>query len=191
MKKEETTNEDDSERTIFLTDVDEIPITAAISHLFSLAAKGGNKPITIVLNTFGGSVYDMLALYDAIKYVQSLKIPVNTIGIGKIMSAGVLLLAAGTERRIGKNASVMYHLTVDSVDGNVFELEVEIAETKRIERLCNELLAANTRMDIKDIDNLLSNKIDVYMGSERAIELGIADKILSFSKKRKKRKIKK
>jgi ATP-dependent Clp protease protease subunit len=191
MKKDETTNEDDSERIIFLTDVDEAPITAAMSQLFTLAAKdnGAKKPISIVINTFGGSVYDMFALYDAIKYVQSFKIPVNTIGIGKIMSAGVLLLAAGTTRKIGRNASVMYHLTAASADGNIFDIETDLAETKRMEKLCNELLAENSRMTVEYIDAMLKEKTDIYMTAERAIELGIADKKLGSSRSRRRKKI--
>ncbi len=91
----------------------------------------------------------MFALYDAMKYVQSFKIPVDTVGVGKIMSAGVLLLAAGTCRKVGKNASIMYHLTANSVDGNIFDIECELAETKRLEALCNDLLAENSKMTVK------------------------------------------
>ena len=170
--------EGEAERILFLTDVDETPVISVMGHLFTLSKKDKTKPIYIVINTFGGSVYDMFALYDAIKFVQSLGVEVNTIGIGKIMSAGVLLLASGTHRKIGKNASIMYHWGFSEASGNIFQMEVELAEAKRLEYLCNDLLCHNTKMDTKQIEELLLAKTDVYVPASKAIELGIADGFL-------------
>ena len=68
------------------------------------------EAIKLLISTAGGSASDMLAVYDAMRMVK-LACPVETIGLGKVMSAGVLLLAAGTrgKRRIGRNCRVMIH----------------------------------------------------------------------------------
>mgnify|MGYP001551496522 FL=1 len=69
-----------------------------------------NQPIEFVLCTSGGSALDMFAIYDVMRMVRE-DCDVCTYGIGKIMSAGVLLLAAGTKgkRKIGKHCRVMIH----------------------------------------------------------------------------------
>jgi len=194
MKKDDRDDFDldsESERILFLTDVDESPVTTVIAHLFTLAKKDKKKSIYIVINTFGGSVYDMFALYDAMKYIQSLGTAVNTIGIGKIMSAGVLLLAAGSERKVGQNASIMYHWGKSEAAGDIFEMEVEIQETKRIEHLCNKLLSENSKMSIADIENLISKRTDVYLSASDAIHYGIADMILEIPPEKKPKPLKK
>ena len=57
-------------RIIMLTgEIEEAPVTITIAHLFNLAKIDSNKPIHLVLNTYGGSVDDMLALYDAIHFI--------------------------------------------------------------------------------------------------------------------------
>lgn len=188
--KDDLYADDDSDRLIFISDIDENPINVATARLFYLAKKE-KSPITVILNTFGGSVYDMLAFYDAMMYVQHVGIDVNTIGLGKIMSAGVLLLAAGTTRKIGRSASVMYHLGSSSAHGNIFEIETELKEFNRLEENVNNLLCMHSRLDLEEIKDLLKPKTDVYMDPEQVIEYGFADSILPAIKKKKLRKRKK
>lgn len=175
-------DDDDDDRIILLNEVDETPILTAIHSLFTLAQKDKKNPIYIVINTVGGSIYDMLALYDAIKYVQSLGITVNTVGLGKIMSAGVILLAAGNSRKIGKNATIMWHWGSDSVEGNIFEMKNEVNEFERLEHLCNDIFKEETKMTKEEMEELLNSKIDVYITPEKAIKLGIVDEYLETSK---------
>lgn len=170
-----------NERLIYLTGyVEENPIAQATAALFNLLRKDPRKPIKLVISTYGGSVYEMFGLYDAIKYVQSLGCEVHTVGLGKIMSAGVLLLACGTKgkRLIGENTSVMYHLGKSDAEGDIFEMRNSMKELERLEVLANELLSSNTSMSVNDIDEMLKERQDVYLTAERAIELGIADVIL-------------
>ena len=66
------------------------------------------RDIEFYLSTYGGSADDMFALYDMMKIVEE-DTDIVTIGMGKVMSAGVLILAAGTKgkRKIGRNCRVM------------------------------------------------------------------------------------
>ena len=72
------------------------------------------EPIKLLISTPGGSASDMLSVYDAIRMVKPL-CDVETVGLGKVMSAGVLLLAAGSKghRKIGENCRVMIHGVAD------------------------------------------------------------------------------
>ena len=82
-----------NERVILMTgEIDESPVGHVITHLFNLSRKNPKAPIYLVINTYGGSVDDMFALYDAMLFVKA---PIRTVGLGKIMSAGLFLLAAG------------------------------------------------------------------------------------------------
>lgn len=170
-----------NERILFLAGyVEEQSIAHTTAGLFMMLRRNPRKPIKLIINTYGGSVYEMFALYDAIKYVQSVGCPVHTVGLGKIMSAGVLLLSAGEKgnRMIGPNASIMYHMGHSSADGNVLDIKNEINEFERQEKLANRLLSENTNMSIQDITKMLKSKNDVYMTAGKAIELGIADAFL-------------
>jgi ATP-dependent protease ClpP protease subunit len=64
------------------------------------------KPVEFYINTYGGSADDMFAMYDVMQVVME-ETEIHTIGVGKVMSAGTLLLAAGTKgkRKIGKNCA--------------------------------------------------------------------------------------
>ena len=55
------------------------------------------KPIKFYLSTYGGNADDMFALYDMMNYVKAKGYEIQTIGLGKVMSAGVLLLSGGTQ----------------------------------------------------------------------------------------------
>lgn len=170
-----------NERLIYLTGyVEESPIANVTAALFSLLRRDAKKPIKLIISTYGGSIYEMFGLYDAIKYVQSVGCPVHTIGLGKIMSAGVLLLACGSEghRQVGQHASIMYHMGKSEAEGDIFEMRNSMQELERLEKTANELLAANTNMTVEDISKMLKERHDVYLSAEEAVELGIADAIL-------------
>ena len=101
-------------------DVNESSISLVVAQLLHLASINHN-PIHLVISTYGGSVDEMFTLYDTIKFLPC---PVHTIALGKVMSAGVLLLASGTKghRMIGKSARIMIHPVSGGVMGNVFEV---------------------------------------------------------------------
>jgi len=173
--------EEDENRIIVLNEIDESPISNAISTLLGFAKKNKKSPINIIINTFGGNIYDMFALYDTIKYVQSQGIPVHTIGLGKIMSAGVILLAVGNNRKIGRNATIMWHVGRDEVSGDIFEIKNDLNEFNRLESLCNKVLSSDTIISDEKMKEMLSPRIDVYITPAEAIKYGIVDGYLEAS----------
>mgnify|MGYP001395200251 CR=1 FL=1 len=137
-----------------------------------------NKPIKIYVSTHGGVVSDMFSILDVIGDIKH-RCDVETIGLGKVMSAGVLILAAGTKgkRRIGRNCRVMLHSVIGSQYGSFANLENEMQETKALQELFFEYLCNHTKLTKTKIKKLLIPNIDVYLSAEEAIEYGIADEI--------------
>jgi ATP-dependent Clp endopeptidase proteolytic subunit ClpP len=134
------------------------------------------EPIDFYISSFGGQASEMFAVYDLMRDMST-SMDIVTHGLGKVMSAGVLLLAAGTKgkRRIGANCRVMIHGVVAGQQGNIADMENEFAETKMTQKLYIRSLANETNMDEKFIRKLMSKKTNVYFDAEEAVKLGIAD----------------
>jgi ATP-dependent Clp protease protease subunit len=137
------------------------------------------KPVEFYISTYGGNADDMFALYDIMRQVEA-ETEIHTIGMGKVMSAGVLLLAAGTKgrRRIGRNCRVMIHSVVAGSHGNLHNLLNEMEAVEQLQKTYINCLVKETNMTKKDIKNMLERKVNVYLSAEEAVELGIADIIV-------------
>lgn len=133
-------------------------------------------PIEFLISTPGGSADDMFALYDIMRMTRE-KCDIVTFGIGKVMSAGVLLLASGTKgkRKIGKNCRVMIHSVIGGSSGPVFNLENEIEEMKYMQAAYIRALSAETNMTYKELKKMIDKKVNIYLSAEEAVKLGIAD----------------
>jgi len=134
------------------------------------------EPIDFIISTHGGSASDMFAIYDVMRDVRS-ECPVHTFGLGKVMSAGVLLLAAGTkgQRRIGKHCRVMMHSVIGGNSGSIYNLENEMTEVRNTQERYIQALKAETKMTVKQINDFFNRHVDIYLSAEDAVKLGIAD----------------
>jgi len=136
-------------------------------------------PITMYISTYGGSADEMFGIYDMMTKVKS-QCEVHTIGIGKVMSAGTLVLASGTKgkRKIGKNCRVMIHSVNAGQHGDLHNIENEVKAVKQMQDLYINAMCNETHMTKRQIQKLIDRKINVYLSAEEAIEYGIADEIL-------------
>mgnify|MGYP003654914366 CR=1 FL=1 len=134
------------------------------------------QPIEFYVSTFGGLATEMFAVYDTIRSLKDMS-PIHTYGLGKVMSAGVLILASGTKgkRRIGKHCRVMIHGVVAGTHGHIADVENEFAETKFTQKMYIKALATETNMTEKEIKKMVDKKTNVYIDAEEAVKLGIAD----------------
>ncbi len=167
----------DDERIILLTgDVNESSIAMATAAMLSMSARDRHRPIQLVINTYGGSIDEMFCMYDVMRYIKT---PVHTVGLGKVMSAGVLLLAAGTKgkRLLGQNARIMMHAISSGTHGNIFEILSHVDELDRMQKRYEKCLVAETNMVDDQILAIMKNSNDTYISSEKAIECGIADRL--------------
>ena len=139
------------------------------------------EPVKFIISTHGGAAVEMFAVYDAMRFLKK-ESEIHTIGMGKVMSAGVLLLAAGTKghRYVGKNCRLMIH----SVKGLLNQsdipdvLENEINEIRwHLDAYC-KCLADESRLSKKKLKKLFDKKINIYLTAGEAIEYGIADHII-------------
>ena len=136
-------------------------------------------PIDFYIATGGGNVAEMFAIYDIMRLVRE-ETPIHTVGIGKVLSAGVLLLAAGTkgERRIGKNCRLMLHRVLTGDSGSLHNIQASVKEAEIIEQMMFEALVAETSLTMKQVKKIVSKNLDVYFSAEEAVEMGIADIIV-------------
>ena len=137
------------------------------------------EPLEFVVSTCGGVAADMFSIYDIMRMVRK-DCDIQTLGLGKVMSAGVLLLAAGTkgQRRIGQNCRVMLHGVQSGQHGNISDLENEMAEAKWTQERLIECMVKETKMTRSRLKKLLEKRMNVYFTAEEAVELGIADEIV-------------
>ena len=157
-------------------EVNEHSISNVIVQLLHLANQN-HRPIHLVISTYGGSVDEMFSLYDTIKFLPC---PVHTIALGKVMSAGVLLLASGVKgkRMIGSSARIMIHPISGGVLGNVFEAMNEMKEFERLQTLMVSALINETHMKKEEIDKLMKAGHDFFLTPQQAVKVGIVDKII-------------
>ena len=158
-------------------EVKELTVATIISQMIALDNQDPTKPIQLIINTLGGSIDEMFALYDTIKFVRS---PIHTLGLGKIMSAGTLILACGEKgkRLISPNSRLMFHAISGGAVGNIFDVLNEIDEMKRQQEQLNKCIIAETKMSRKMFEQVLMLPKDIYMTPEMAIKFGFADRVV-------------
>lgn len=184
-------NVEEPSRTIGLFgDVAEQTCAEVISNLIALSKTGEipknerkdkytHLPIEFYLNTHGGSASDMFAIYDMMRQVRK-KCEIHTIGMGKIMSAGVLLMAAGTKgkRKIGAHARVMIHSVLGGTEGPLHNLQNEFDEIKFVQEAYTKALIKETNLTPKAMKELLERHVNIYLSAQEAVKYGIADEVI-------------
>ena len=166
-----------SDRIIYLgTEIDDGVANAVIAQLLHLASEAPSTPISLYINSPGGSITAMLAIYDAMQFVSS---PVETTCVGQAAWTAAVLLAGGEpgRRQMLPHARVVLHQPAMSQRGTIPDLIVEADEVARVRTLLEEILAHHTGQSIervhKDTDR------DFVMEASEAIEYGIIDDVLS------------
>ncbi len=137
------------------------------------------EPFEFLISTAGGGAHEMFAIYDMMRSIRQ-DCTIKTLGMGKVMSAGVILLAAGTkgERRVGENCRIMIHSVIGGHAGAIHNLENEMDEVRWCQEQYIKALSRETDMTKAYIKKLLARKVNVYLTAAEAVELGIADKII-------------
>ena len=138
------------------------------------------RSISMIVSTHGGVASDMFSILDVMEMVKDRTCDIETVGIGKVMSAGVPILAAGTpgKRKVGRNCRIMLHNVMAGSHGTIFSMENELEEIKWIQERYIETLANCTKLTPSKIKKLLKTQKDVYISAEEAIKMGIADEII-------------
>lgn len=136
-------------------------------------------PIQFYISTYGGSADEMFGIYDMMQTVKK-KCVIETIGMGKVMSAGTLLLAAGTKghRKIGRHCRVMIHQVSAMALGPLFNMTTELEAIQRLQDQYIDTMVSCTSLSKRKLKSLLNERVNVYLTAEEAVGYGIADEIL-------------
>ena len=156
-----------------------------LEQITALEYIDASKIVTIYIDTYGGNVDAAMLIYDAMRICSC---PIRTVGIGKVMSAGSLILAAGDpgNRFLTKNTRVMIHQISGGAIGPLADMENELQEMGRLQDQYASVLATHVNKSKTQIMSDL--KSDKYMTATEAIKYGLADKVLPFCTKKVPRK---
>lgn len=162
-------------RVVIAGSVKEDSAAQFLEQITALECIDINKPISIYIDTYGGNLDAALCMYDTIKACCC---PIVTIGIGKVMSAGVLLLAAGDKgnRFITQNTRVMIHEISGGTIGPISEMETAIEESKRMQEVYASLLSKDAGVSKAKL--LKDMKLETFMSAEEAVDYGIVDRLV-------------
>jgi ATP-dependent Clp protease protease subunit len=171
------------ERIIFIgTQIDPVLASDVVAQLLVLESQDPDRDITMYINSPGGSVSDMLSIYDAMQYVHC---DIATICPGEAASAAAILLAGGTpgKRAALPNATVLIHQprTGGSMRGQISDLEIQAAEIERLRNRLDEILSLHTGQSVEQIRK--DTDRDNILTAEMAKEYGIIDEVFEYRKK--------
>jgi len=171
----------ESRSIMFVGEVTEEKAAEFVSALLVLAQTKSEEDdraedIKIYVNTYGGSADEMFAIYDVMNWCKQY-CDIQTIGIGKVMSAGTLILAAGTKgkRYISNHCRVMIHSVNGGHVGELHNLQNEMEQMAGLQDSYIQALSTETNMTKRQIQSLINKKINVYLDTDQAIEKGLAD----------------
>lgn len=168
------------ERIIFLNDeVNAATANIVIAQLLHLAYEDPKKDIFFYINSPGGSVYDLLAIYDTMNYIKP---DVQTIVTGLAASAAAVLLASGQKgkRFALPHSKIMIHQPHGGgAGGTITDQEINLKEAVRIKKALEEIMVKNTGQKPEKIH--IDMERDFYMTAEEAKKYGIIDDVIEHA----------
>lgn len=165
------------ENIIFLgTPIDDTIANLLSAQLLFLESENPDKDINIYINSPGGDINALFAIYDTMMYIKP---DITTICMGQAASAAAVLLAAGTpgKRLALPHSRVLIHQPYAGAQGQVSDLEIASREIQRLKEQLEKLLASHTGQTKEKI--AADTDRDFVMTAEEAKEYGIIDTVLS------------
>ena len=169
------------DRIIFMgVQVDDTSADDIMAQLLVLESQDPDRDVILYINSPGGSMTAMTAIYDTMQYIKP---DVQTVCLGQAASAAAILLAAGTKgkRLILPNARVLIHQPAMGQDyGKATEIEIQAKELLRMREWLEETLARHTGQDVERIRRDIET--DTILTAEQAKEYGMVDAVLEHRK---------
>ncbi|MDN5570505.1 MAG: ATP-dependent Clp protease proteolytic subunit [Propionibacteriaceae bacterium] len=169
------------DRIIFLgTPISDDIANAVMAQLLCLQSMDPERPISMYINSPGGSFTALTAIYDTMQYIKP---DVQTVCLGQAASAAAVLLAAGTKgkRFALPNSRILIHQpATEGGYGQSSDLEIQAREILRIRTLMEEMLAHDTGQSVEKITKDIER--DKYLTAAEAKEYGIIDEIFTSLK---------
>lgn len=165
------------ERIIFIgTPIDDVVANLVCAQMLFLESEDQEKDINIYINSPGGDITALFAIYDTMKYVRPDK---STFCFGQAASAAAVLLAAGTKgkRFALPHARVLLHQPYGGAAGQATDIELQAKEILRMRDMLNEMLAENTGQTLEKIQR--DTDRDFILSAAESKDYGVIDEVIT------------
>ena len=165
------------DRIIFLgTPIDDTIANLIMAQLLHLESEDPDKDIFLYINSPGGSITSLFAIYDTMQYIRP---DVNTVCMGMAASAAAVILAGGSKgkRYALPHARMMLHQPHGGAQGQASDIEIQARLIVQMREQLNEILADHTGQPLEKIAQ--DTERDYWMLAEEAKEYGAIDGILT------------
>ena len=165
------------DRIIFLgTPIDDAVANLVMAQLLHLESEDPDRDVNLYINSPGGEITSLFAIYDTIQYIKP---DVSTVCMGMAASAAAVILAGGTrgKRYALPHARVMLHQPHGGARGQAADIEIQARLIIQMREQLNRILARHTGQDYEKVAN--DTDRDFWMLADEAVEYGIVDNVLS------------
>ena len=168
------------ERIVFLgTPIDDAVGNLIMAQLLHLESEDPDKDINLYINSPGGDITSLFAIYDTMQYIKP---DVSTICMGQAASAAAVLVLAGTKgkRYALPHSRILLHQPHGGAQGQAVDIEIQAKEITRYRKLLEELIAEHTGQTLekvaKDTDR------DYILTADEAVAYGVVDEVITSRK---------
>ena len=165
------------ERIIFLgTPIDDTVANLIMAQLLHLEGEDPEKDIALYINSPGGVMTSLMAIYDTMSYIKS---KVSTLCLGQASSMAAILLAAGEPgmRFSLPHSRILIHQPMGGFQGQASDIDIHAREILRLREELNLILAGHTGQSVKKVAT--DTERDFFMSGEEAKSYGIIDKVIA------------
>lgn len=155
-------------------EIDEACAAAVTMAIRYLEAIDPTQPITLVINSPGGSVTDGMAIVDT---MRNCLCPIHTCVYGQAASMASIILAVGNQRYAAPHAEIMIHQPLGGLDGQQTDVDIYAQGMRDTRELMTDIYAQETGLDHADLDQLMER--DYTMTASRALQLGFIDAVMT------------
>ena len=165
------------DRIIFLgTPIDDTVANLIMAQLLHLESDDPDKDVFLYINSPGGSITSLFAIYDTMNYIKP---DVNTVCMGMAASAAAVILAGGAagKRFALPHARVMLHQPHGGAQGQASDIEIQAKLIVEMREQLNAILAEHSGQPIEKVEK--DTERDYWMLADAAKEYGIIDQVLT------------
>lgn len=169
-----------ADRIVFIgTEIDDGVANVVVAQLLHLQQESPDLPIQLYLNSPGGSITALLAIYDTMQYVKP---PVATFCLGQAASAAAVLLAAGApgQRHVLEHSRVLLHQPSGGAQGTAADLQIQADEILRLRAQVDEVLARHVGRPVEELR--AATERNLILTAREAVALGVADRVVTSLK---------
>ena len=168
-------------RVVFLVgEINHASAMHVVMRLLYLSNQKSGVDINLYINSPGGSVDDTLAIYDTMQFLDC---DVQTYCIGKAMSGGAVILAAGAKgkRYCLPHAKVMIHQPYGGIYGQTTDVQIQAEEILKTKQELNQILADHTGQSIEQVEQ--DSERDKFFSAQEAKDYGLVDDVVESKPK--------